>query len=162
MAVEEIYFNYNFQEIVQKQYDSFTDESEEYNSNVTLHFKADGTYDSENTETDDTQTNNKTIKKAIKKQSRRRKSKKIIETEEERRQRNRESAVMCRLRKKERIQETYKYVKELEATLNKMKEDNIKIQKDNEKLRKELCELRISLETKNQMVNAFLQKGFRA
>lgn len=162
MAFEEIYFNYQFQPIVSKEYDSFTDSSEEYNSNVTLHFKADGTYDSENTETDDIQNNNKTLKKAITKQTRRRKNKKIIETEEERRQRNRESAVMCRLRKKERVQQTYKYIQELEATLNKMKEDNLKIQKDNEKLKKELIELRISLQTKNQMVNAFLEKGFQS
>ncbi len=144
---------------------SYNDESDEYQeskTNVTLHFKKDGTYDSEHTESEDIQHKNKK-KKIYKIMKRGRPQVKNItaETEEERRKRNRVSAVMCRLRKKQHIQETYKYVEKLEASLNKMKEDNEKIQKENEILRKELIELRISLDTKNQIVETFLQKGFR-
>ncbi len=143
-------------------YYSYSEESEcsDSKTNVTLHFKPDGTYDSEHTESDDIRDKDK-IKNKSKIRKRGRRPKEVKDTEEARRQRNRVSAVMCRLRKKQRIEENNKYIQELEDTLNNMKEYNQKIQIENEKLRKELIELRISLETKTQMINIFLEKGFR-
>ncbi len=143
------------------EYYSYSDDSEcnESKTNVTLHFRADGTYDSEYTESDDIQKKNKKTSKGLKRG--RRPNKYVKETEDERRQRNRVSAVMCRLRKKKRMEENNKYIQELEDTLNNVNQDNERIQKENELLKKEIIELRIALETKNQMVNIFLEKGFR-
>jgi hypothetical protein len=154
------------------EYYTYSDDSEynqsednESKTNVTLHFKQDGTYDSEYTESDNIQNKyknknkNKKMSKIMKRG--RPQGKHIKDTEEERRLRNRASAVMCRLRKKQRIEESNKYIKQLEDALNNANQDNEKIQKENEQLKKEIIELRISLETKNQVVNAFLQKGFK-